>query len=200
MKYVKSVIVLTCICLAAALLLSYINLITRDAIAANEKAEALRMVQKVLTEYDNNLDEDKVEIEGITVYRGFKAGAFTGAAVQTESRQGYGGTIKVMLGVDEEGKVTGLEVVSHTETPGLGTKVTAGAWKEQLKGMSLATGAWKVRKDDPAGVVDEVTGATISSRAVLEAAEQALLLYDKHRDAIMEAPEPGKAGGEGGGS
>jgi len=195
MKYAKSVIVLTCICLAAALLLSYINLITRDAIAANEKAEALRMVQKVLTDFDNNLDEEKVEIEGITVYRGFKDGAFTGAAIQTESRQGYGGTIKVMLGVDEQGKVTGLEVVSHTETPGLGTKVTAGEWKEQLRGMSLATGAWKVRKDDPGGVVDEVTGATISSRAVIEAAEQALRLFEKHRDAIMKRSGGGEEGG-----
>jgi electron transport complex protein RnfG len=200
MKYVKSVIVLTSICLAAALLLSYVNLITKDAIAANEKAEALRMVEKVLTGYDNNLDGDRLQIEGITVYRGFKAGAFTGAAIQTESRQGYGGTIKIMLGVDAEGKVTGLEVVSHSETPGLGTKVTAGTWKEQLRGLSLASGVWKVRKDDPNGVVDEVTGATISSRAVIGAADQALRLFDNHREEVMKAPEPEKAGGTGGGS
>jgi len=65
MKYVKSVIVLTGICLVAALLLSFVNAITRDAIAANEKKDALRSVEKVLPEYDNDLEGDMLEMDGV---------------------------------------------------------------------------------------------------------------------------------------
>jgi len=121
----------------------------------------------------------------VKIYRGFKGGEFAGAAIQTGSSNGYGGTIKVMTGIDAHGRVLGMEVVAHAETPGLGTKVMEDVWKSQLFGKGLDSGAWQVRKDNPHGVVDEVTGATISSRAITEAVSKALEVFDRNGEKIM---------------
>jgi electron transport complex protein RnfG len=82
--------------------------------------------------------------------------------------QGYSGPITLMFGMDSSGAVTGLRILSHTETPGLGAKITTAQFRDQFRNKRPEQ--LILRKHDPArGQIDAVTGATISSRAVTRA-------------------------------
>ena len=84
--------------------------------------------------------------------------------VLAASTQGYSGPIQGLVGLDPAGAVSGVRVLVQTETPGLGAKITGQAFLDQFQGKKAAEVALK--KDDPAGKIDAVTAATISSRAV----------------------------------
>lgn len=99
-----------------------------------------------------------------------------GGMVMTTEDKGFGGTMKVITGVDSKGRITGITVTEHSETPGLGTKAMTPEFLSQYYGKSKIT-------NDPEGAegefVDAVTGATVSSDAVYRAVEKALLAYEK---------------------
>ncbi len=84
------------------------------------------------------------------------------------SPRGYGGPIEMLVGIDEKGKVSGVKVLSHRETPGLGANIAQPKFLDQFKGKTL--------KDpiEPKKDIDALTGATISSRAVCEGVKDAL--------------------------
>lgn len=97
------------------------------------------------------------------------------------SNGGYGGPIRLLLGVDSSGAITGVRVLSHSETPGLGDLIEVGksSWITSFNGHSLANTSqrqWAVRKDG--GDFDQFSGATITPRAVVGAVHQALLAVD----------------------
>jgi electron transport complex protein RnfG len=96
---------------------------------------------------------------------------------------GYSGNIEVMVGVDPEGTVHGLEILSHAETPGLGDKIEARWFKEQFAGKNLDNADWRVKKDG--GAFDQITGATISPRAVVNAVRGGLEFFREHRQQIL---------------
>ena len=92
--------------------------------------------------------------------------------------QGYSGNIRMLLGVDVEGKILGVRVISHAETPGLGDKIEIAKddWVTDFNGLSLAntpTANWAVKKDG--GQFDQFTGATITPRAIVNAVHQGLI-------------------------
>ena len=92
------------------------------------------------------------------------AGGVTVGRVQLLKPLGYSGTIRLVYGVDASGALTGVQVLEHTETPGLGAKITT-AWIDQFKGKTRDEVALK--KDG--GAIDAIAAATISSRAVTRA-------------------------------
>lgn len=99
--------------------------------------------------------------------------------------QGFGGDLGVMVGfVIETGDLVGIGITTMSETPGVGTRVRDKAFTDQFQGAS-ANSVFKVKKDG--GVVDAVSGATISSRAVSLATEKARDFYAKHRESILKA-------------
>ncbi len=188
----RLIVVLTCICIASAIALAKIYDLTKGPIAHQKRLEVLRAIKAVLPAYDNEPDRDMVrlpmgidekgeEIERI-FYRGKKEGRLTGIAFKVSSPEGYGGTIEVMVGLLPEGTINGIEILSHLETPGLGAKIREVKFKDRFKKRNLSNTKWAVKKD--AGDIDGITGATISSRAVIKAIKGGLELYGDHEAAI----------------
>ncbi len=200
MKAAKPIIVLTLIAAAAAALLSLVSSGTQAARDTADRNFKLASLEQVLPAYANEPDTETIDAQTIggkpvLLYpaRG-PGGEYVGVAVELNSMPAYGGVIALLVGVDAERRVSGLKVLpGHQETPGLGTKAMEEDWVSQFHGQSLsgATGAWKVRKDDPAGMIDEVTGATITSRAMTATVHEALMVVESSVDSIPGAvPEP----------
>ncbi len=107
-----------------------------------------------------------------------------GVAFKVVAPDGYSGNIFIMVGVDAGGTVTGIEILSHAETPGLGDKIEEGWFKEQFKQKNLDNADWRVKKDG--GEFDQITGATISPRAIVGAVKDGLEFYRDHRQEIVQ--------------
>jgi electron transport complex protein RnfG len=146
---------------------------------------------------DNDLLHDTVEIaaldgRNITAYRARKDGAVQGVVFPV-SGKGYGGAIDITMGVDRDGHITGVRVIRHNETPGLGDKIEArrNPWIHGFTGKSLddpAPARWGVKKDG--GEFDQFAGATITPRGVVAAVHQGLELFAARREALLgEVPE-----------
>ena len=108
-----------------------------------------------------------------------------GTAFQVVAPDGYSGNIFIMIGIFPDGKLGGIEILSHAETPGLGNLIESESWKGIFKGRSLNDTNFKVKKDG--GDIDQLTGATISPRAVSGAVEKGLIWFRDNRDAILDA-------------
>lgn len=182
----RLVLVLAIICIVAAAALAKVYDITKGPIAYQKKLAVLKAITTVLPEYDNKPDEETKEFtigkdkkgEEIKMifYQGKKSGELVGIAFKVVAHEGYGGDIEIMMGVDPNGIVTGVEILGHNETPGLGAKITEDSFKVKFKGLSIKNDL-RVKKDG--GEVDQITGATISPRAVVEVIKEGLELYQK---------------------
>lgn len=149
--------------------------------ALKAKTDAL---ESVLPEFDNNpLTEAKeVTVDGdsapVTVYMASLEGAPSGYAVESYTMDGFSGEIRVMVGFDKAGAVTGFQVLQHAETPGLGAK--ADDWFRDPTGHRSIIGTTaplSVTKDG--GDIDGITAATITSRAFLDAVNRARKAINK---------------------
>ena len=192
----RLVLVLTLIAVGAGLLLALVESVTREPIAEQRRLETLRALQTVLPPFDNSPDADTVELAvgqdkkgrelRRTFYRGRKDGMVTGVAFPVVAPDGYSGNIAMMVGVDPGGRVVGLEILSHAETPGLGDKITQAAFKGQFKGKTLEGVDWRVKKEG--GEFDQITGATISPRAVVKAVHLGLQFFHDQQSEILGEP------------
>ena len=193
---VKMILVLTLISGLASLGLSAFNAHTMPFIQENERQYTLRSIKKAIPGtdkpnpcaetapgFDNRPDQDAVCVQGTTVYRGRHNGELKGVAVVAQGDKAYSGTITCLIGLSLDGKVTGVEVLKHAETPGLGAKIEACSWRRQLVGKGPADMVWKVVKDG--GDVDQISGATISSRSMIDAVEKAQAVLATHRERIV---------------
>ena len=118
-----------------------------------------------------------------TFFRGRQDGTLSGVAFKVVAPDGYSGNIEVMVGIDPSGTVAGIEILSHAETPGLGDKITLPTFKANFSGKNLENADWRVKKDG--GEFDQITGATISPRAVVGAVRKGLEFYRDHRDEVL---------------
>ena len=174
-------IVLTGISVIAGALLGYVNELTKDPIAeANAKALS-DAIQLVVPGFDNNPAEapESIELNGTTykIYKATKGGEFIGAAVES-SANGFGGALNVLVGFDKEGNIIDYSLLSHAETPGLGSK--AADWfkkgqKGDITGKNPGQAPLTVKNDG--GEVDAITASTITSRAFLSAVNAAYAAY-----------------------
>ena len=190
------VIVLTGIAVIAGALLGYVNELTKGPIAeANAKALS-DAIQLVVPGFDNNPAEapESIELNGATykIYKATKEGKFIGAAVES-SANGFGGALNVLLGFDMDGNIIDYSLLSHAETPGLGSK--AADWfkkgqKGDITGKNPGKKALTVKNDE--GEVDAITASTITSRAFLSAVNAAYAAFkmqnvDNTSGAIQQA-------------
>ena len=182
----KLLLVLTLICFLAGLLLAMVNKVTEDPIRRAQRAEKMEAIRKVLPPCDNRPDEETVTVSDHnaqwTFYVARRGGQYAGAAFEASSDKGYGGTIRVMVGVNADGTVNAIEILSHKETPGLGARISEPAFKNRFAGRDIQDTTWAVRKDG--GDIDEITAATISSRAVVGAVADGLAVYQGHAATI----------------
>ncbi|GAB6051917.1 electron transport complex subunit RsxG [Magnetospira thiophila] len=176
--------------LAAAASLAFVDDQTRGPIAERQakdlKASLIQVVPADL--HDNDLLEAPLTLDGRTVYRGTRDGTVTALAYEMQGF-GYGGEIRVLVGLDPSGRLLGARVLKHAETPGLGDKIEAAkdGWILQFAGLSLGQPPrekWRVKKDG--GQFDQFSGATITPRAVVAAIRQGLDYFETHKSALLE--------------
>lgn len=184
--------VLTVIAAVSAGVLAFVDQKTQEPIANALKAEEMAAVESVLPPFDNEADKDTLtlgdESQSYKFYRGRMEGEIVGAAFTVIAPNGYSGDIKVMVGVDTAGAVVGVAILDHRETPGLGAKIEAAEFRDQYKGRSLENPeVWDVVKDG--GIFKQITGATISSRAVTHSVARALEFFEANRVAILGLDE-----------
>ena len=189
----RLVVTLTIICAVAAVLLSYVHNLTLKPIATQKRLEKVRALKKVLPAYDNHPDKDTLKIKlknghAIEVNLAKKDGKVIAVAFRMVSHKGYGGNIELLMGVDMRGKITGVEILTMHETPGLGARILGEPFKRQFKGKGLSTTKWAVKKDG--GDIDQITGATISPRAVIGAIHRGLEIFSKDISTKIKTLEP----------
>ena len=110
-------------------------------------------------------------------------GEVTGLAIEAAGRGGYGGDIVIMIGLDlRTGKMLGVEIVSHSETPGLGAQVEKPSFRKQWRGLGLDTSP-SLRS--AGGQMDAISGATFSSTAMIEGTKQVVELIRDHKTDIL---------------
>ena len=177
------VAVLFGITLVASAGVGVVNMITVEPIAQSKQAATTAALTEVLPPFDETTSEElTIDEMPITVYTATKGGVVAGYAVQSMSKLGFGGAVRMMVGFDPDGRVVNINVLEQTETPGLGTKMCdegnplLGSVKGQrLEDKQLVDDKLAVRKDG--GDVDALTAATISSRAYVDAVNRAWMAY-----------------------
>jgi electron transport complex protein RnfG len=171
---IRLVFVLTVICAVSSALLAAVYNLTKEPIAAALEQRTLQAAANVMPA-GLSIPEKVVVIEDErtnTFFVAKQGDKMVAVAVEGRSKNGYGGDIALMVGINiADERLVGYEVISASETPGLGTKIAKDAFKKPLMGMPLAS-RWFVRKEG--GEVDAVTAATISSRAALECIRNAI--------------------------
>ncbi|MFH1727294.1 MAG: RnfABCDGE type electron transport complex subunit G [Pseudomonadota bacterium] len=178
------VMALTLITIISATLLAIVFKATEQPIADALRKEKLKAISAVLGNYANEPDKDEINLKNKYIYPAKNAeGKLIGVAFKTSSQEGYSGLIELMMGVDNNGKIKGLYVLNHKETPGLGDKMSHDFFKKQFIGKNLENFNFKVKKDG--GDVDAITAATITSRAVSSALENGLEFYNDIKDNIQ---------------
>ena len=169
-------IALLVICLVATTLLAGTNMITKEKIALNavETEKASRML--VLPE-GKEYGEVTTLDNGITYCVGTNEAGEEVGYVFTSGAKGYGGTVAVMVGIDADGAITGIEILSHAETPGLGANAVKPEFKDRFIGKS---GELTVDKNSNDGQnVQAITAATITSKAVISAVNAVTAAYEE---------------------
>lgn len=167
-------IALLIICLVATTLLAVTNNVTMEKIALNavEIEKASRML--VLPE-GKEYGEVTTLDSGITYCIGTNEAGEEVGYVFTAGAKGYGGTVSVMVGIDANGAITGLEILSHAETPGLGANAVKPDFKDRFIGKS---GELTVDKTSNEGQnIQAITAATITSKAVVSAVNAITAAY-----------------------
>lgn len=195
----KHAFILGAFCLGFGVMLAITDQVTAKDIAARALEDKVNSLSQVIPAsiHDNNPVNDSIAMQNahgkeITVYRAIKDGKVTGVAYEIHG-SGYAGEMKLMLGVDMEGKVLGVRVLAHKETPGLGDKmeVKKGNWILRFDGLSLGNPPiekWKVKKDG--GQFDQFTGATITPRGIVDAIRRGLQLFDANKAKMMDMNAP----------
>ncbi|MDL2300474.1 RnfABCDGE type electron transport complex subunit G [Clostridiaceae bacterium OttesenSCG-928-D20] len=168
------IIILFAITSITGLLLGLVNFITEEIIAnkAREKTE-LAMREVLPGEF---VYEELLEYAGGSVNNVYaaKSGSEISGYICNETVSGFGGMLNIIIGISKDGEITGLSIVSHSETSGLGSEAAKPQFKDQFIG---ATDSLAVNKDG--GTIDALTGATITSRAVTDAVNLALEVFDR---------------------
>lgn len=188
--------ILGAFCLGFGTVLALTDSITVDDIAARAIEDRQNSLGQVIPDeiHDNNLVADTLAIKNdhgkdVTIYRARKGGRITAVAYEIFGT-GYAGEIKLMMGIDAEGRLLGVRVLAHKETPGLGDKIEVkkGDWILRFTGLSLGNPSperWKVKKDG--GDFDQFAGATITPRGVLAAIRGGLDFFAANRTFLLEA-------------
>lgn len=194
----KHAVVLGGFSLAATLLLTVAYSLTKAPIEQSALEDLRHSLEQVIPAsiHDNNPAGDTLEllVDGapVLVYRARQAKQITGVAFETHT-QGYGGEIRLLLGINQNGQLLGVRVLHHTETPGLGDKIEVNRtdWITRFTGKSLTDPPeekWAVKKDG--GPFDQFAGATITPRAVVNGIRDGLRLFAAHRDALLQEAQP----------
>jgi len=201
----RSAVALGLVVIIGTALLAAVNSLTKDRIAEQEQRVVLLQLQQIVPGnlHDNAMHLDYFQFSDstafpqeqvVTAYRARNQNLPVAVILRFAAMDGYSGRINLLVGIDVTGRLTGVRVTSHKETPGLGDgiEVARSDWILDFDGKSLQQPPleqWAVRRDG--GVFDQMSGATITPRAVVNAVKRALLYFDQHQQELFATPASG---------
>lgn len=181
---------------AAALALTFV--VTKPMIAENQRQAQIAALQEVMP--SSYFDEDLLDnafllpkperlnqAASTYAYVARKNGQINGWIFPVTSTKGYSGNIDMLIGIDTQGKITGVRITAHKETPGLGDKVDyqKSNWVDGFINADLNNRQWAVKKDG--GDFDQFTGATITPRAVVNSVAKTLRYFERQQKPLLKA-------------
>jgi len=185
--------------LIASVLLGVTNCSTEGTIQRRLDEDLIKSLEEVVPSalYDNDMLLDTVNIPSAeyniganetTVYIAKKSGNVSAVCFKFIAPDGYSGAINMIMGIDRDGNILGVRVLSHKETPGLGDKIEVAKsdWILNFVGRSLdnlAPAKWAVKKDG--GEFDQFSGATITPRKSVQAIYRGLQLFKAHQAQLI---------------
>lgn len=198
----KGGLTLAAIAAVCATLVAATHRLTTERIAANEQAWLEQSLLPALgtIDYDGSITASMLVLEPphdlpgndpAIIYRAYSGGAPAAALFAVTAAGGYAGPIRILVGIDAIGTVTGVRILEHRETPGLGDGIEAprSDWILQFDGRSLGNPPvtdWQLRVDG--GEFDQLTGASVTPRAVVKAIRETLLYFAAHQAEIFDMP------------
>jgi electron transport complex protein RnfG len=202
----KSGLTLAVIAAICTTLVALTYQVTRERIADNEQAWLEQSLQPALAGlfFDSGVSESKMTIPAphdlpgssdAVVYRVYSGDTPVAALFVVSARDGYAGAIRLLVGIDVDGAVTGIHVLAHRETPGLGDRIesTKSDWAMQFNGRSLGNpqaSGWKIKRDG--GEFDQLTGASVTPRAIIKAIRETLIYFEANSAAVFAAAADGE--------
>ena len=196
----KNALVLGLFAIATVGLVAVLQQATAERIANAEREAQVRALSEILPQgsYDNHLLDNSIQLHDPllgskspqTAYIALKDGQPSAVILRATAPDGYSGAIHLLIGIHADGRLAGVRVLGHRETPGLGDKIelTKSAWIRSFDGKSLNNpneDGWAVKKDR--GEFDQFAGATITPRAVVKAVHKALQYFDAHQEQLFAA-------------
>lgn len=193
---------ITAIAVGAAVLVTGSYEISHERIEENRQARLLRTLHQVLdpASHDNELTQSRRTVrdpellgsaDPVDVFIATREGRPVAALFSSVAPRGYSGPIHLLIGIADDGTVTGVRVTSHSETPGLGDpiEIEKSDWILGFDGTSLSSpplDGWAVSRDG--GLFDAITGATVTPRAVVDGVKNTLLYFQRHHDELFSGP------------
>jgi electron transport complex protein RnfG len=205
-RVVKAGVTLAAIAAVCTALVAATYTLTAERIATNEQAFLEQRLTPALSGvfFEGSVTESMLVIapphdlpgnDEAIIYRVYAEDEPVAALFVVTARDGYSGPIRILVGVDMRGIVTGVRIVEHRETPGLGDRIeqSRSDWVFQFDGRSLGEppeARWLLQTDG--GDFDQLTGASVTPRAVIKAIRETLVYFAAHRDEIFSAPATGE--------
>ncbi|WNF48904.1 electron transport complex subunit RsxG [Pseudomonas sp. SG20056] len=196
----KNALVLGLFAIATVGLVAMLQQATAERIANAEREAQVRALSEILPQgsYDNHLLDNSIQLHDPllgskspqTAYIALQDGKPSAVILRATAPDGYSGAIHLLIGIQADGRLAGVRVLGHRETPGLGDKIelAKSAWIRSFDGKSLSNpgeDGWAVKKDR--GEFDQFAGATITPRAVVKAVHKALQYFDANQEQLFAA-------------
>ncbi|MGZ8269551.1 MAG: electron transport complex subunit RsxG [Methylophilus sp.] len=207
----KTAITLVVFAIVFTSLMTFVYQVTKTPIEKSEAAARMSLFAQIIPDalHNNDVLKDVVQIAPNDLLGNSKPtianiakidGKPTAVILEAVAHDGYSGDIKLLIAINADGTISGVRVLTHKETPGLGDyiDIAKGKWIKLFDGKSLNTtpeSNWKVKKDG--GEFDYMVGATITPRAVVKAVARALTYFNLHQQALLGAPMKDEAKSEG---
>ncbi|MDE6494143.1 MAG: RnfABCDGE type electron transport complex subunit G [Bacteroidales bacterium] len=160
--------------------LGFVYNLTKERIADAAKTKTENALKAVLPSFDRT---ERLETaspgdnsKNVEFYKAYQADELVGIAVNSYTKEGFGGQVDMMVGILPDGTLNKVSVLKMSETPGLGTKMKDPSFYEQFEGKHPDTFRMTVKKDG--GDVDAITSATISSRAYCDGLDRAFKVFN----------------------
>lgn len=177
-------LVLTLVCLGASAAVAVVYAVTKEPIDLANQLKVNNAIKEVVPAFDNAPSDDVLNItteDGVEgkVYVAKNGSETVGYAIESKTNIGFGGPFTIMVGMTPDGAVYNTSVISHTETPGLGAKITdhESPFIQQWIGKNICDGSVKLLVKKDGGDIDAITASTITSRAYCNAMENAAKIF-----------------------
>ncbi|MBN1951619.1 MAG: RnfABCDGE type electron transport complex subunit G [Bacteroidales bacterium] len=179
--FTNMVLTLFLVALGASAAMGFVYELTRDGIAKAEAAKLDLAIKRVVPEFTNEPGKEFFKLtdtdgENLVFYIAKSDQDTIGYAIETYSKNAFGGMLRLLVGLRPDGTIHGVAVLEHKETPGLGTKMTEEPFQSQFPGKKYPPEVTvSVTKDR--GDIDAITASTITSRAYCEAVDKAIKAF-----------------------